>query len=186
MQFGPIKTSHKLAVAFTWDGWWEVKGAKEMGRGVGLLVRPPGWGGLLFTRAKVHTEHLGQSVPDVVNDTLLDPDLTRALCILHYQTPGSLKLHYLHPSSPPRKRKRRVRGEEKGQCRSYPEPCTEVAFSPGRDDSLQSALCHTAPFLSLSPFFFVLLPGFCAGNLLNITTQEHPRCSCLQGFLGRY
>lgn len=55
----------------------------------------------LFTRAKVHSDQLGQSVPDVVNDTLLDPDLTRALCILHYQTLGSLKLHYLPRSAPP-------------------------------------------------------------------------------------
>lgn len=34
----------------------------------------------------------GQSVPDKLNDTLLDPDLTWALCILHYQTPSPLQL----------------------------------------------------------------------------------------------
>lgn len=34
----------------------------------------------------------GQSVPDKLNDTLLDPDLTWALCILHYQTASPLQL----------------------------------------------------------------------------------------------
>lgn len=167
-----------------------VKGARQNGWGKDLLVRPPGRGMLsTLTRAKVHSDLLGQSVPDVVNDTLLDPDLTRALCILHYQTPGSLKLHYLHPSSPPRKRKRRVRGEEKGQRGSWPKPRTEGAFSfrSGRYSAVSSP-SHS--FLSPSLFLFFLLPAFCAGNLLNITTpestMEHPRRFCPQGFLGRY
>lgn len=113
---------------------WKVQGRMGAARAHSQGLEAKGcW--VLFTQAKVHSDHLGQSVPDVVNDTLLDPDLTRALCILHYQTPGSLKLHYLQPPSPPpsppRTRKRSVRGEVKGQLRSYPKPCTEGAFSFG-------------------------------------------------------
>lgn len=120
----------------------------------------------------------------MVNDTLLDPDLTRALCILHYQTLGSLKLHYLHRSSPPRRRER----GERGQHLSWPKLRTEVTF-PSRSDwySSISSPSHSSPF---SLFFTPLLPLFCAGNLLDITTPqsalEHPGRSCPQGFLGRY
>lgn len=49
VQCGPHKTSCELshlkhASAFTRNGWREVKGAREMGRGKDLLVRPPGRG----------------------------------------------------------------------------------------------------------------------------------------------
>lgn len=146
---------------------------------------------MLLTRARFTPIILGQSVPDVVNDTLLDPDLTKALCILHYQTPGSLKLHYLRPSSPPRKgKRRRARGDERGQSRSHLKPRTRAAFSSrsGRGATVSSP-SHSS--LSPSPFPFSFLPpALCTGNPLNITTPdsalEHPSRSCPQGFLGRY
>lgn len=148
---------------------------------------------MLLTRARFTPIISGQSVPDVVNDTLLDPDLTKALCILHYQTPGSLKLHYLRPSSPPRKRKRR-RGDWRGQNRSYLKPRTQGGFSlPGQAEALQSALSHTASLSpSLLPFPVSLSsPGFLHWepvkyNNTRVYSLEHPSRSCPQGFLGRY
>lgn len=134
----------------------------------------------------------------MVNDTLLDPDLTRALCILHYQTPGSLKLHYLHPSSPQRKRKRRVRGEEKGQLRSYPKPCAEGAFSSrsGRYSAVSlpsHSLSFSLSFPRLSSPCFLrwepvkynntrvhpgtpkkILPGGIFGEILETHQRGHP------------
>lgn len=174
-----------------WSEWrWvekaKAKGARTTGRGktcqYGLQAKRC-WA--LVTRAKVRSDQPGQSVPDVVNDTLLDPDLTRALCILHYQTLGSLKLHYLHRSSPPSTRER----GERGQRLSWPERRTEATF-PSRSDwySTVSSASQSSP--SSTFFFTPLLPLFCAGNLLDITTPpsalEHPGRSCPQGFLGRY
>lgn len=104
----------------------------------------------LFTRAKVHSDQLGQSVPDVVNDTLLDPDLTRALCILHYQTLGSLKLHYLHRSSPPSRRERGARG----QHLSWPKLRNRGYFS------LQVRLLHRRLHITQLAFLYPLVALF--------------------------
>lgn len=126
----------------------------------------------------------------MVNDTLLDPDLTRALCILHYQTLGSLKLHYLHHSSPPRRRERKVRGKEKRATRILTRALHRVYFSL----QVRLILCRQLPIthfslsLLFSSPFLSPFPSFCTGNLLNITTpesaMEHPRRSCPQGFFG--
>lgn len=103
---------------------------------------------VLLTRAKVHYDHLGQSVPDVVNDTLLDPDLTRALCILHYQTPGSLKLHYLAPSPHPEREIGECKGKRKGNLDLTPSLAQRVLFPSGQAYALYSAPHYTAHFCS--------------------------------------
>lgn len=134
---------------------WKVQGRMGAARARSQGLEAKGcW--VLFTRAKVHSDHLGQSVPDVVNDTLLDPDLTRALCILHYQTPGSLKLHYLQPPSPPyptlptRNEKKRVwEGKLKGNLDLTPSHAQRVPFPSGQADTLCSASHHVALFRCL-------------------------------------
>lgn len=71
-----------------WMDEWSYRGqwVRVRGRGreavlglAGLGSARAGWGSWLV---RVQSDHLGQSVPDGVNDTLLDPDLTWPLCIL--------------------------------------------------------------------------------------------------------
>lgn len=131
---------------------WKVQGRMGAARARSQGLEAKGcW--VLFTRAKVHSDHLGQSVPDVVNDTLLDPDLTRALCILHYQTPGSLKLHYLQPPSPHPPHQEREKGVWEGKLKGNldltPSHAQRVLFPSGQADTLCSASHHVALFRCL-------------------------------------
>lgn len=111
----------------------------------------------------------------------------QGLCV-YYITRHWAHLSFITYIAPPHQEGEK--GEREGNIYLDPSYALRLLFPPGQTDTPPSAPHHTAR-LSLSFFFFTpLLPFFCAGNLLDITTPqlalEHPGRSCPQGFLGRY
>lgn len=110
----------------------------------------------------------------------------QGLCV-YYITRHQAHLSFITYIPPPHQEREKGEWEvrRRGNIDLTPSHVQRLLFLQVRT-ILCSQLSVTQLFLSLSPssLLFFTLPAFCAGNLLNITTQEHPRRSSPQGLFG--
>lgn len=135
----------------------EVKGAREMGRGKDLLVRPPG-------RGMVSTLHPGKgslrSSGPICSRRgkwhIIGSRPDKGLCV-YYITRHQAHLSFITYIPPPHQEREKGEwvGKRKGNVELTPSLAQRVLFPPGQSDTLQSARHHTALFLPLfsSSFF---------------------------------